>query len=81
MMCEVQIATLNCRGLGSIEKRNDMFDRLRILNCDIYCLQDTHWTEEQRDTIKDHVARQTYLIITLNTKLYLNSLIQTVIGL
>ena len=38
----LSITSMNCRGLHGDEKRRDVFDYLRALNSNIYCLQDTH---------------------------------------
>ena len=37
---EVTILSVNCQGLGSIEKRRDVFDYLKSKSCHINCLQD-----------------------------------------
>jgi exonuclease III len=42
----VKFLTVNCQGLGNIEKRKDVFPFLKSKNYDIYCLQDTHFTSE-----------------------------------
>ena len=39
---EVTLLSGNCQGLGSIEKRRDVFDYLKSKSCHIYCLQDIH---------------------------------------
>ena len=36
----------NCLGLGDREKRNDVLNYLTCKHFDIYCLQDTHFTNE-----------------------------------
>ena len=41
---ELKILSVNCRGLGLIEKRLDVFNYLKSKQCDIYCLQDIHST-------------------------------------
>ena len=38
----VKILTFNCQGLGSVEKRLDVFNYLKTKQCQIYCLQDIH---------------------------------------
>ena len=46
-MDEIKIMTLNCRGLGSNEKRRDVLNYLKNMKYDIYLLQDTHLTEKK----------------------------------
>lgn len=40
----VKILSVNCQGLGDIAKRRDVFNYLRSLKYNLYCLQDTHPT-------------------------------------
>lgn len=48
----LKILSANCQGLGSKEKRLDVFNYLKDRNCDIYCLQDTHTS-----TISERIFR------------------------
>ena len=41
----IKILSANCQGLGSMEKRLDVFNYLKEKKCDIICLQDTHTTK------------------------------------
>lgn len=43
---ETKILSLNCQGLGSNEKRLDMFTYLKSKHCHIYCLQETHFIND-----------------------------------
>lgn len=52
-MAELKILTYNVQGLGGISKRTDIFDFLENLNFDIYCLQETHFTDTERHLIKN----------------------------
>ena len=45
--------SVNCQGLGDIGKRRDIFDYLRDKNCNIYCLEDTHFTPSQENDIEN----------------------------
>ena len=49
----IRILSVNCQGLGNIGKRRDIFDYLCKKNFNIYCLQDTHFTEAQETQIQD----------------------------
>ena len=48
----VDIISLNCQGLGDYKKRKDVFQYLRRLNSNIYCLQDTHFIIDLEDQIR-----------------------------
>jgi exonuclease III len=49
----LQIVSYNCQGLSSVEKRRDVFDYLKSKNCNIDCLQDTHFTKNDETAIKN----------------------------
>ena len=49
---EVKILSFNCQGICSIEKRLDVFNYLKAKNCDIYCLQDVHSTQQTEKFIQ-----------------------------
>ena len=42
MMDKITVASVNCRGLGNVQKRRDVFHYLRQKHYSIYFLQDTH---------------------------------------
>jgi len=48
----IKILSVNCQGLGNMEKRKDVFSYLRQKNYNIYCLQDTHFTKEMELIIR-----------------------------
>ena len=48
----LKILTLNCQGLGDMNKRKYVFRILRSKNCNIYFLQDTHFTTDKENMIK-----------------------------
>ena len=52
-MADLKILTYNVQGLGGISKRTDIFDFLRNLNSDIYCLQETHFTDTEKQSIRN----------------------------
>ena len=47
----LQIVSYNCQGLNSVEKLRDVFDYLKSKNCNIYSLQDTHFTKNDETAI------------------------------
>ena len=49
----VEITSMNCQGLGSFKKWKNVFQYLRKLNKNIYCLQDTHFTEKIENQIRN----------------------------
>ena len=53
-MTSFLIITLNCQGMGTPEKRRDVFNDLKCKQFNIYCLQDTHFI----DGIEPYVQSQ-----------------------
>ena len=47
----------NCQGLHMKEKRGDIFDYLNSKDLNIYCLQDTHFIEQDEVLIKKTMER------------------------
>ena len=43
----INIASMNCRGLGNSKKRRDVLDFFKRSRFNIICLQDTHLTKEK----------------------------------
>lgn len=50
-MGDILILSLNCRGLQGTFKRLQVFQYLKDANCDILCLQDTHFGNDQLQDI------------------------------
>ena len=48
----IKILSFNVRGINDQEKRLDVFDYLKNLNCDICCIQDVHCPEDQQNKFK-----------------------------
>ncbi len=48
----LKIISTNCQGLNNKKKRIDVFENLKKKNANIYCLQDTHFTEDLENKIK-----------------------------
>ena len=46
------LCTYNVQGIGGISKRTDIFEFLQNLDFDIYCLQETHFTDEEEALIR-----------------------------
>ena len=46
MARDVTIQSMNCRGLADVEKRNDVLHYLKKKKYSIYCLQESHFSEE-----------------------------------
>ena len=46
MDSKLSILSANCQGLRDINKRKDVFNYFKSKNHNIYCLQDTHFTQE-----------------------------------
>ena len=56
----VKILSVNCQGLGDIAKRRDVFNYLRSLNYNIYCLQDTHFSSDFENDVRNLWGFQCY---------------------
>ena len=41
--------SINIRGLNSDDKRNKLYEWLKIINCDIAFIQETHFIESKKD--------------------------------
>lgn len=52
-MADVNIVTYNVQGLGGISKRMDILEYLKSMNFDIYCIQDTHFTDRDEILIRE----------------------------
>ena len=48
----LKIVSYNCQGLNSAEKRGDVLNYLKSKDYNIYCLQDTHFTEQEEVLIR-----------------------------
>ena len=51
-MESLSILSLNCQGLGDLNKRKDVFNYLHSKKYNIVCLQDTHFTTSQENNIE-----------------------------
>ena len=49
----VRVLSYNTQGLQGIEKRVDIFEYLKNMRQDIYCLQDTHFIKENEINVID----------------------------
>ena len=71
MARDVTILSMNCRGLADVEKRNDVLHYLKKKNYSIYCLQETHFSEEIHSLITSkwgYVDIKQILILLLQAK-------------
>lgn len=50
-MSKLKLVSLNCRGLQDSKKRKDVFKYIRESNASVYCLQDTHCTDEDENAV------------------------------
>lgn len=58
----LSILTLNCQGLGDINKRKDIFKVLKSKSYNIYFLQDTHFVQKEESLIKGPGGYKAYFI-------------------
>ena len=60
MARDVTILSMNCRGLADVEKRNDVLHCLKKKKYSIYCLQETHFSEEIHSLITSKWGYKAY---------------------
>ena len=60
-MSNLKILSINCRGLGDKKKRRDVFNCLKKKKFSIYLLQDTHFTEKEKISIRSLWGYEIYL--------------------
>lgn len=51
ILASMNIIYVNCQGFKDSGKRKDVFNVLKSKNCNMYCLQDTHFTCEKENTV------------------------------
>jgi exonuclease III len=66
-MASVRILSVNCQGLGNIV--TDVFNYLKKKQCNIYCLQDTHFTCENEKSIRSSWDYECYFSLILKPSL------------
>ena len=59
-MADLKILTYNVQGIGGIGKRTDIFEFLKNMDFDIYCLQETHFTDNEEILIRTHWNNDCY---------------------
>lgn len=52
-MSKLRIISANCQGLHDFKKRRDALQYYRQLECNILCLQDTHFTTDMEKDIRN----------------------------
>ena len=63
---KLNIRSLNCRGMATAEKRQDIFSKLKEEKVDICLLQDVHWNEPTLVLAKEQ-CEYTIICSTFNT--------------
>ena len=53
LLSDLHILSFNTQGLQGLNKRTDVLEFLKNKKYQIYCLQDTHFTEEEVEKLKD----------------------------
>ncbi len=61
MASTIKIISLNCRGLRDNYKRADLFNYLQLKKYNIYCLQDTHFTEDDETLIRSQWGHDCFI--------------------
>lgn len=52
-MSTIKMISVNCQGLHDSKKEKDVFQYYRQLDCSILCLQETHFTNDMEDNIRN----------------------------
>ena len=60
----LQIMTVNCQGLGDLNKRGDVFSVFKKKNYQVYLLQDTHFMKSDENLIQTQLDQQNYLLLS-----------------
>ena len=68
MARDVTILSMDCRGLADVEKRNDVLHYLKKKNYSIYCLQETHFSEEIHSLITSKWGYKAYFNSSTSSK-------------
>ena len=53
-MAHIHITSFNVRGINNAVKKKDVFDYLKRMDSDIYCLQDIHCGSQQEHIFKNN---------------------------
>ena len=59
-MGSLKILSVNCQGLRDKVKRKDVFNMLKLKACNIYCIQDTHFTSDLENSIRSMWGYESY---------------------
>lgn len=59
-MSELKIISANCQGLHNFKKRKDVLQYYKQLECNILCLQDTHFTIDMETDIRNEWGYDVY---------------------
>ena len=64
---QVTIFSMNCQGLGDVNKRKDLFNFLKQKKYSIYFLQDTHFTEKEEKYIRSMWGFECFFLFFLKS--------------
>ena len=57
----LEVLSVNCRGMQDRNKNADVIEYLKKIKSNIYCLQDTHWTDKDYNYLKTIWGDEIYL--------------------
>jgi hypothetical protein len=63
-----KIISVNCQGLGDIAKRKDVFNYFRSLGYYIYFWQDTHFTHDMENAVRNVGVPMLFQLISTNSR-------------
>ena len=56
-MTGIRLISMNCRGLGDIKKRKDVFMFIKKYKADLFCLQDVHVRKGKENSFRNAWGR------------------------
>ena len=60
MIDTIKVATVNCQGLATPSKRQDVLNYYKTKGFSILCLQDTHFTQDMESDIRNEWGYDVY---------------------
>lgn len=65
MVDTIKIATVNCQGLGTPSKRQDVLNFYKSKDYSIICFQDTHFTSDLETIVETQWGIGAFLILSV----------------
>lgn len=69
-MSELKIKSANCQGMHDFKKRKDVLQYYRQSECNILCLQDTHFSTNMENDIRNEWGYDVYIFRFIYLSVY-----------